>query len=347
MNVEEILNKHKELVERKFREYNGLVNRETAAYIVAQEMGLDVEEETTPELKVSHLAPGMRRVRLSGKVLALYPIQEYTRKDGSTAQAQRLILRDESDRVELTLWEPPEEELKPGDLLKISGGYVKDFEGGLELNVSGRGSVEVLGFQPLHLGEALDGADGLTVRAPILRVHPDKLFQSKRGGVYRASSLTLFQNGLKARVIFWEEEAERPTDLHAFQEVELTDLQASLNDSGLLELKASPATSIAARGEVEPTQIDVMSPSEILHPELDVDLQGKVSSIAREPERIVITLVNDKAELRVMVIHQELIPSLSALQVGNNLLGKGLDVVRTSSGMLETRTTIWSEFSLQ
>lgn len=347
MDVEDILNRHKELVERKFREYNGLLSQETAAYLVAQEMGLDVEEENTPELKVSHLVPGMRRVRLSGKVLAVGPLEGYTRKDGSTGQAQRLLLRDESDRVELMLWEPPKEELRAGDLLKISGGYVKNAEEGLQLNVSERGTVEILGFEPLHLTEAIDEAEGLTIKAPVLRVNPDKLFQSKRGGVFRASSLTLFQDAVRARVIFWEEEAEKPNGLRPFQEIELTDLRASLNDSGLLELMASPATSITARGKVEPLQIDVMTPSEILHPELDVDLQGKVSSISREPEQITITLADEKAELRLIVIHQELISHLSMTTPGNRLFARGMDIVHTPSGQLEIRSTIWSEFSQQ
>lgn len=345
MDLEEILNKHRDLVERKFHEYNGLVSKETAAYLVAQEMGIDVEEEDTPELRVSHLTPGMRRVRLSGKVLAVDPVEDYSRKDGSTGQVQRLMIQDESGRVEVVNWEPMKEELRAGHLLTISGGYVKNFEGNLQLNVSDRGSVEILGFEPLHLTEVLDGSETLTVRAPVLRVNPDTLFEAREGGVFRASSLTLFQDDVKARVIFWEEEAEKTAELRAFQEVELTNLRASVNDSGLLELTASTATTILSRGETEPSVIEIMTPNQVMGPELDVEIQGVVSSIEREPERLVITIADEEAELRLLILHRESINTLSTLTRNQHMLARCIDIVITASDQLEARSTIWSEFS--
>ena len=205
MDIEEIQRKHRDLVDRKFREYNGLVSRETAAFIVAQDLGLKVDEETTPELKASQLAAGMRRVALTGKVLAVDSVEEYSRKDGTSGRVQRLVMKDEDDteRVEAVLWDPPMEELKAGQWIKISGGYIKNLGETVQLNVSDRGSVEILGFEPLRLDEVLDGVGNLTIRAAVLRMYPDKLFEAKRGGVFRASSLTLFQNAWKARVIFW------------------------------------------------------------------------------------------------------------------------------------------------
>src|SRR5712692_2094432 len=184
MDIEGILNKHKELVDRKFREYNGLVSRETAAFIVAQEMGIKIEEEVTPELKVSQLTLGMRRVALTGKVLTAGPIEEYAKKNGTLGHVQRLMVQDESDRVEVVFWEAPDEEVKTGQLLKITGGYVKNLEEILQLNVSDKGSIEILGFEPLFLAEILDGAEGISVRVLVLNVYPDKLFEAKRGGVF-------------------------------------------------------------------------------------------------------------------------------------------------------------------
>jgi hypothetical protein len=347
MDIESILNRHKELVDRKVREYNGLVSRETAAFIVAQEMGLKIEEEVTPKLKVSQLTPGMRKVTLTGKVLVAGPMDQYAKKDGTAGHVQRLILQDESDRVEVVFWELPDQELKTGQLLKIAGGYVKNLDEIQQLNVSDKGSVEILGFEPLRLDEILDGAQGLPVKASVLNVYDDKLFEAKRGGVFRASSLTLFQEAWKARVVFWEEAAEVPGDLQPFQEVELSNLTASMDYSGLIGLTATDATELFVRGETEPVEAETLTPREIVHPELDITIQGIVSSIAIEPNRLIITLSDQLAEMRLMILHNEAIDSLKTLTQGCGLTARCVDVVHTPSGQLEARSSIWSEFSLE
>ncbi len=346
MDIEDILSKHKELVERKFHENNGLVSRETAAFIVAQDMGLKVEEETTPELKISQLAAGMRRVALTGKVLAADPLEEYSKKDGTPGHVQRLVMKDEDDteRVEVVFWDPPNEELKAGQWLKISGGYIKNLGEAVQLNVSDRGSVEILGFEPLRLEEVLDGARGLTVKAAVLHVYPDKLFEAKRGGIFRASSLTLFHDSWKARVIFWEQEAEKPTELQTFQEIELTNLRALVDDSGLLSLTASSATTVLVEGEVEPIQVETFTPHEIDHPELDISIQGVVSSFEKEPERLEIILSDEQAELSLAILHQDAIESLKNIVRGHHISAKCVDVLQTPSGEMEARSTIWSQF---
>jgi ssDNA-binding replication factor A large subunit len=347
MDIEDILSKHKDLVDRKFREYNGLVSRETAAFIVAQEIGLKIEEEVTPELTVSQLTAGMRKVALTGKVLAAGPTDEYTKKDGTLGHVQRLIVQDESDRVEVALWEPPDEEIRTGQIIKITGAYVKNLEETLQLNIPDRGSVETLGFEPLRLDEVLDGVQGLTVIASVLNVYPDKLFEAKRGGVFRASSLTLFQDSWKARVVFWEEEAEMPANLQAFQEVELSNLKASVDYSGLIGLTASVATTVVARGEIEPVEPAMLTPREIVHPELDVTIHGIVSSVSIETDRLSIILSDQLAEIRLVVLHNEAVASLKTLTQGCGLTARCVDVVQNPSGQLEARSSIWSGFLLE
>ncbi len=346
MDIDEILHNHPDLVERKFREYNGLVSRETAAYLVAQEMGLEVEEETTPELTISHLTAGMRRVRVSGKVLESSQVKEYIRKDGSASHTQSAILRDETGKVTLLLWEPSEPGLKAGDLVRVIGGYVREMEGVMELNVSGKGAVEVLGYEPLHLHEVLDGSSHLTIRALILRVNQDRLFESKRGGVFRASSLTLVQDDVRARVIFWEDEAEKPSGMRAFQIIELNELTASVNNSGLLELKATSGTKIVVRDEATPVKLEHITPSEAVHAELDVDLKGQIDSIAHYPEKVAVRLGDHTNTIQINIIHQELFGQLKNATPGKVLLAQGIDLVQGTSGVLEARSTIWSEFNI-
>lgn len=345
MDIAEILLKHRELVEQKVLEFKGLISPETAAYIVAQEMGLKLEEEKTPQLEVDHLAPGMRRVNLLAKVLTLNPVEEYIRKDGTTRLVQRLIIKDQTGKVGLVAWNPPLN-LRVGSILRVKNGYTRDINGGVELVASGVDSVRVEGFEPLRLAEILDGADHITVRGMVLRVHRDRLFQSKRGGVYRASSITLVQERQKARIIFWEEKAEKPDDLEPFQEVEITELQASTTDSGFPELAASTQTEIRTLGKSEPFRDRILTPRSVDQPEIDIDLEGVINSILRGTDRVQIILREDDIEFTLFIVHEDLFHLLKNAEAGDLLLARGIDIRTTSESHTEARSTIWADFEV-
>ncbi len=138
--------KVRKMVEEKVIELSGLVSREGAAYIVARELGLSLLKESKRQLKIRNLVSGLRSVDLVARVMDVSDVREFD-KNGKSGRVANLILGDDSGTVRLSLWNEEvdfleKEKTKEGDVVRVSGGYVKtDNRDSLELRL-GRGSME-------------------------------------------------------------------------------------------------------------------------------------------------------------------------------------------------------------
>jgi ssDNA-binding replication factor A large subunit len=136
----------RQLIAEKQDELSGLVSEEGAAYIVARELGLNMLRETRKQLKVRSLVSGLRSVDLVARVARVFEERQFE-KDGKKGVVVNLLLGDETGMVRLSLWNEEtgfvrEGKLKEGDVVKVSGGWVKsDNRDNPELRV-GRGSIE-------------------------------------------------------------------------------------------------------------------------------------------------------------------------------------------------------------
>ncbi len=138
--------KVRKMVEEKVIELSGLVSREGAAYIVARELGLSLLKESKRQFKISNLISGLRSVDMVGRIMNISEPREFER-NGKTGRVANILLGDESGTVRLSVWNDEvdvieREKLKVGDVVKLSGGYVKtDNRDSLELRL-GRGSID-------------------------------------------------------------------------------------------------------------------------------------------------------------------------------------------------------------
>src|SRR4030095_12149144 len=88
-------------------------------------------------------------VNLTARVLAIFPIKKYTRRDTSEEiQNRTLTIYDKDSSIKLRLWDqhvtfPEDNDLKPGDLIKISHGYTKSgFDNKPLINLGFKGIIE-------------------------------------------------------------------------------------------------------------------------------------------------------------------------------------------------------------
>lgn len=134
------------LISEKQEELSGLVSEEGAAYIVAKELGLSMIRMTKRQLKVKNLVSGLRSVDLIARIAQVSEIREF-QKNGKAGKVVNLTLGDDTGIVRLSLWNEEtglvtSGDLKEGDTVKISGGYIKiDNRGNPELRL-GKGSIE-------------------------------------------------------------------------------------------------------------------------------------------------------------------------------------------------------------
>ena len=135
-------------VEEKQVELSGLVSPEGAAYIIGKELGVNLLKESAKrQLKISNVLPGMRSVDVTGKVVNISEKRDFE-KNGKKGSVVNLLLGDDTGSVRLPLWNNEIDVLeklgvKEGDVVKITGGYVKENRlGNNELGLGRTGKIE-------------------------------------------------------------------------------------------------------------------------------------------------------------------------------------------------------------
>lgn len=144
---------HEEILERikeKKKRAGGYFTDETAARIVASELGVEIHEETPKFLKLSirDLISGLNDVTVTGRVITVYPLRSFTRSNRTEGQLARLLVADKTGTVTVVLWNDKAAAVKtgkvePGRIIQVLHGYVRQgWDGKLELHVGRRGEVQ-------------------------------------------------------------------------------------------------------------------------------------------------------------------------------------------------------------
>ena len=129
-----------ERVERKLKQLSGLISREGAAHIVANELGVKVFEPLSGKLQIKNILTGMRDVETIGKVLQLYEIREFSNETRSGKVASMLI-GDETGTIRVVMWGTQADNsanLGQGFIVKVIGGYVRENNGRKEIHMNDR-----------------------------------------------------------------------------------------------------------------------------------------------------------------------------------------------------------------
>lgn len=88
-------------IEAKRAKLAGLISKEGAAQIIAAELNINFDKQV---IKISQIAPGMRKINLIGKVINLSPIREYN-KNGRSGRIGSFVLADETSNIRTVLWD--------------------------------------------------------------------------------------------------------------------------------------------------------------------------------------------------------------------------------------------------
>lgn len=140
---EEEINKK---IEEKMQALSGLISKEGAAHIIANELGIKLFEEVSGKLQIKNILAGMRDVETVGKVQQIFPINEFQRQDGTPGKVSNLIIADETGSTRVVLWGSQTDitkELKESDIVKITSGYVRENNNRLEVHLNDKSKVEV------------------------------------------------------------------------------------------------------------------------------------------------------------------------------------------------------------
>ena len=157
LNYEDIINKIKEdkglsdneiksKVTEKLNQLGDLISMSGAAHIVANELGVRLYDLKKKRFKIKDLVAGINSIDIVGKVLNIYGIREFTRKD-KIGRVGSMLIGDETGTVRVVIWETNQldlmEKAEEGSVIRVKNAYVKENNGFKELHIGSKGILEL------------------------------------------------------------------------------------------------------------------------------------------------------------------------------------------------------------
>ena len=94
-------------------------------------------------MNISGLKPRQGKIDIELTIVSVDPPKEFN-KFGNIGKVANAIVKDDSGEIKLTLWNDDIEKVKAGDKIKITNGYVSEFQGEKQLTAGRFGKLEVL-----------------------------------------------------------------------------------------------------------------------------------------------------------------------------------------------------------
>ena len=127
-------------IEKKLKQLSGLISKEGAAHIVANELGVKIFEQLSGKLQIKNILTGMRDVETLGKVLQISDAREFMKGD-AVSKVASVLVGDETGTIRVVMWGSQADNavnLGQNDVVKIIGGYVRENNGRKEIHLNDR-----------------------------------------------------------------------------------------------------------------------------------------------------------------------------------------------------------------
>ncbi len=93
--------------------------------------------------KIKELTPKQSKVEIEAEVIELGPVREFN-KFGKVGRVCNAKIKDDSGEITLTLWNDEIEKVKQDSKIKITNGYVSEWQGEKQITAGKFGSLEIL-----------------------------------------------------------------------------------------------------------------------------------------------------------------------------------------------------------
>jgi ssDNA-binding replication factor A large subunit len=191
---------------------------------------LDVVDEDYPRLESYFMTPadvyGEGTIHLRGVIVDSFPMNTFTRQDGSEGKVSRLVLEEGGARINLVLWDDKVDEygdLENGTRVRvISGNARKSNRGDIEVHVGWSTEIEVLarGAKPKEpvphwtkIGDLKEGVGSVNVAALATQVSEIREFIRRDGSEGRVVSVLLEDETGTVRLSLWDDDVDLIDDI--------------------------------------------------------------------------------------------------------------------------------------
>jgi replication factor A1 len=283
----------------------GYLTDQGALFLVAGELGVSLRKtEASSDMMVKDLYIGANDVTVVARVLAIYPVSTYNKKDGGTGKYRRFVLFDDHYSARLTVWDEMAEEIVKLGVevnvpVRIVNGYVKQgLDGKPNLNLGKRGRIEVIADEKVvaklipisavaeKLGKVSQEQQFIAVECLVNTEPRYSEFVRSDGSPGSLFQFGVTSDGSKAetRVVIWSPSA-RP-DLKKGRRVLITSVKTKRSPNGEYELHGDAGSAVIPAPRASPIELRVAATSAsssgtIL---LAVDKSKRVWAVEKEKE---------------------------------------------------------------
>jgi ssDNA-binding replication factor A large subunit len=156
----------RDLIDEKKRKVGaGYLTDQGALFLVAADLGVSFDNVSKPQTGLKDIYVGAKEVTVVGRIMNIYPIHRFTKRDSNEQAATRtLVIYDKDARVKVKLWDkhvaiPDEMGLQAGDVIKIVKGYVRaGLDGKPVINLGSYSTIETV-----HDDSSIPTIDSLTI----------------------------------------------------------------------------------------------------------------------------------------------------------------------------------------
>ena len=271
VDMQQMINKKKEKIGA------GYLTDQGALFLIAADLGISLNEPLKVEMGLKDLYVGAKEITLETRVMNIYPVKQFSRKDGSQFLLRTMTVYDSDSRAKVKLWDekanlPGIENLKPGDLVKIIKAYVKsDMTGTPIINVGSGSNLETSEIEskiPLldSITEDVSGVKENQQNLVVSGILDGNIrmteFTNFKGQPGKALHLRLKgKNDTITRVVLWNaDEKSIPNMITAGAKTRLIGVRTKRGQQGL-ELHGDEGTVIEIEGvdEVQPIAVRILS----------------------------------------------------------------------------------------
>jgi len=228
---------------------NGLLTKVGAALLLADKLKVNLDingdgNDAAEELTIKYLVAGMKNITISGKVVNIYPVNEFTRKDGRTGKVLNMTIRDGTGSTKVAFWDGKAGEalasIKPGNVIELVNVYSKAaYKGnGVDLNVGNKSDFHVKDDEggdeystlKMTIEDVTDDVKYCTLEATVVKKIEPKEFNRKDGATGEVAKAYVEDDTGKATIVFWTDRIVDHEGIVEGNRYEFSDLSVKYND---------------------------------------------------------------------------------------------------------------------
>ena len=244
---EEIL----KMIENKKKGVGDFLSDETAARIVASEMGVETAQKSFHlKIQIKDLVSGLNDVSLAGQVVSVYPPKTFKRRDWTEGKLASIIVSDNSGRLRVLLWDNKVDLVEAGKIqqeqtVRISHGYVRQGQdGNPELHVGDKGHIKILAEGTKKLTEITETVGPITVEGTVTTTPNFREVNTSQNERVAVASFQLSDETGKLSFSAWRNMAQAVKDLKVGTRIKLRNVYAKKGYEERMELSSRYSTVI-------------------------------------------------------------------------------------------------------